>query len=272
MKTILASIALLGAIVLHTQAAPANDLFANRIALPSQAVVRFTGSLVGATNEFGDPDPHSRGTVWYQWTADQSGRVAMSSVGGVIVYIHVGGDLLTGKYLGPKAAERFYAIAGQSYNICVWTGNTIGPFEIGLVNDGSVSPLTEFVFPLANDDFSQPLELSESTPRWVQYTHGATLEPFEDELRIRADLPRPRGGGVWIQWTAPLTGQATFVARAINLADVGVLAGRGGSIESLSIKATGKNLVTFRCVQGRAYRLYIASPSSTQVLARIKAR
>ena len=272
MKTILASLAFLTALVLHTQAAPVNDLFANRIALPSQAVVRFTGSLVGSTNEFGDPDPHSRGTVWYQWTADKSGRVAISSVGGVIVYIHVGGDLLTGKYLGPKAAERFYAIAGESYNICVWTGNLIGPFEIGLVNDGSVSPLTEFVFPLSNDDFDQPLELSESTPRWVQYTYGATLEPFEDELRIRAGLPRPRAGGVWIKWTAPITGQATFVARAINLADVGILVGRGNSIESLSIKVTGKNLLSFRCVQGRIYRLYIVSQHSDQVLARIKAR
>lgn len=281
MKTILASITFLAPLAFHAQAAPANDSFTNRTVLPSQAALPFNGTTVNATAEFGDPDSNFV-SVWYEWTPAKSGGVSVSLASGLGLRasVHVGNDLLTGKYLAndPNISRgiplRFYAIAGQAYHLCFWSfgGSYASNFTAGLVNNESVSPSTQFVFPLSNDDFARAYQAVGTNPRFVQYTLNATFEPFEAELQSRVGITNWGVGGVWVKWKAPATGKASFVAHSVSLADVSVVAGRGNSIESLSIKATGRNIATFRCFRGITYHLYLVSPFDPQVLARIKVR
>lgn len=277
MKVSISSIAFLAAIFISPGAVLASDAFADREELPSLSAFRLDGTTYHATSELGDPHTHLH-SVWYRWTPLTSGRVSISTLGNGLVAVHVGDDLLTGQYIAPKSsgasAVKFYAIAGQSYNLCVWSsGPNGGPFTLGLVNDGSVSSLTDFVFPLSNDDFESPLQVIGSDARFVQYTRGATLEPFEKELQHAKRLPAiPNVGGVWVEWTAPKTGTAFLAARSIYLRDVFLLVGRGDSIEGFYVKATGRNILRFKCNRGVTYRFYVLSPYDNQVLSRIVVR
>ena len=67
-------------------AAPANDNFANRIAL-NGAVVTTTGANGGATSEAGEPFHYTTGqtngghSVWWSWTSPTNGQTTITTAG-----------------------------------------------------------------------------------------------------------------------------------------------------------------------------------------------
>ena len=80
-------------------AAPANDMFANRIVLNGTNIV-LTGSNVGATRETGEPY-HANTTgglsIWWSWTAPTNGTVTISTYGSSF-------DTLLGVYRGSSVS------------------------------------------------------------------------------------------------------------------------------------------------------------------------
>ena len=75
------ALALISATSAFAQSPPANDNFANRIALTGSSIT-FTGTLVGATYEFAESSvpgymPAGGGSVWWFWTAPTASRVVI---------------------------------------------------------------------------------------------------------------------------------------------------------------------------------------------------
>lgn len=119
--------------------APANDNFANRIRLTGRQVTT-SGSNVNASKETGEPNHGGRSggkSVWWEWVADRSGRVTVSTSGSSF-------DTILGVYTGSTVAAlttvagnddcdsnhdgtgdslqsclTFNAVAGRTYSIAV---------------------------------------------------------------------------------------------------------------------------------------------------------
>jgi thiol-disulfide isomerase/thioredoxin len=118
------------------QAQPANDLFANRQVLSGASVVQ-SGSSVGATKEPGEPNHagDSGGkSVWFSWTAPQSGLVGVATTGSsfdTVLEVYTGtsltsltpvawnddegGGLLTSRVNFEVIQNRTYQIAVDGY-------------------------------------------------------------------------------------------------------------------------------------------------------------
>jgi thiol-disulfide isomerase/thioredoxin len=114
--------------------APANDLFTNRLSIAGTNVVA-TGSNVGATSETGEPAHAGYGpyrSVWWSWTATNSGVAVISTAGSSF-------DTLLGVYTGSTVSNltwiasndedpdsgastskvTFDVVPGQTYQIAV---------------------------------------------------------------------------------------------------------------------------------------------------------
>ena len=138
--------ALLLAAAATANAAPANDAFAD--ATPLTGVpVEAEASNVGATSEPGEPihgypdAPRGGHSLWWRWTPDRSGHVAVETCGSSVdtmfsVYTGtaldalsvVGGDGESASSCGdedsPHARVAFFATAGQTYHLAV---DTVSP-------------------------------------------------------------------------------------------------------------------------------------------------
>ena len=130
MKTLLASVICLASLLLN--AAPANDNFANRIALVGSGSISTTGSNVGASKESGDPTTFGGGngrTVWWKWTASFSGPASISTFGSsfdTVLGVYTGSSLASlatiasnDDFNGYTSKVTFNTISGTSYAIMV---------------------------------------------------------------------------------------------------------------------------------------------------------
>jgi C1A family cysteine protease len=187
-------------------AGPANDAFANRIAL-SGTTAAGSGANQAATAEPGEPAHAGYAascSVWWTWTAPAAGQVIVDTIGSDF-------DTLLGVYTGNAvnaltlvAADdqgggnntsqaTFTATAGTAYRIAVdgWHGETGGvQLHLALLD---AAP--------ANDHFANRLTLSGASAAASGSTLNATAETGE---------PAHAGYGarssVWWNWTAPATG------------------------------------------------------------------
>ncbi len=144
---------------------PANDNFANRIALTG-SLPSANGTSVLATREPGEPlhgaDTNAR-TVWYSWTAPASGDAQLSEAdsfgffgwsSSLIIAVYVGSQLneLTPVVLGGGGVS-FYAQVGTTYQIAI-----VGPEGLGT---GFVMGFSEAPPPPPVIDSSQSIMLHE---------------------------------------------------------------------------------------------------------------
>ncbi len=84
---------------MHTAAAPANDMFANRIVITGTNIV-VTGSSVGATRQTGEPyiaGDIGGASVWWSWKAPRSETTTISTYGSDF-------DTLLGVYTGTSVS------------------------------------------------------------------------------------------------------------------------------------------------------------------------
>ncbi|MCX6876085.1 MAG: FG-GAP repeat protein [Verrucomicrobia bacterium] len=113
-----------GAVYVYSSARPANDDFANRVNLGPGATASATGTLAGATGEYGAFEPGLRdwlvtnglnrdATVWYQWTAPAGSQWVTLTVTGPQVLIELSAYTGTALYDLTTVAMRYQNSAGE---------------------------------------------------------------------------------------------------------------------------------------------------------------
>jgi hypothetical protein len=194
---------------------PANDDFANAMALSGASGAPPVVSSVNATREAGEP-VHAgyRGdtSVWYSWTAPASGMVVFDTFGSDI-------DTMLGIYTGSSVSAltqvaanddasgqtqseaSFNAVAGTRYMIAVDGWQHGG--SIHLKWRQPTPPPTQAP---ANDNFANAMPLSGATGSAAAVSSVyATREAGEPiHAGYRGDT------SVWYAWTAPANGTVTF--------------------------------------------------------------
>jgi hypothetical protein len=187
-------------------ASPSNDNFANAQAISAGSVV--PGTLVDASAEAGEPahaGSAASNSVWYRWTAAETGRVGLRTCVGPAtavtrkaVYVGTSIDsleLVADDSYTPYCYMTFVADAGETYEIAIDARGPAGTFNL---------ELNTYLPRPPNDDFADAEVIPSSTsPGPVAGTsYGATWEVGEPDLFF--DLPAE--ASVWYRWTAPATG------------------------------------------------------------------
>jgi len=211
-------------------AAPANDLFSNRIILSGTNASSST-RVEGATHEPGEPNPNSvfqGGSVWWEWTAPFDGGVAVEGRGtyfspALSVFT---GDAVTNLTLVAKAQEGnskvgLLARIGQTYEFALDVPGTPSGSVTLLIHPGPT-----------NDNFASRTPITGLPVTSSSIFGGASHEPGE---------PNPNktspGASVWWDWTSTISG--------------GVAVSASGSIWTPTIAVfTGDSLTNLQVVDG----------------------
>lgn len=193
-----------------------NDHFVNRELIAFEGDFAATGSTVGATTEFGEPQHGASGmggdghSVWWSWVAPSSGPWEINTNFGsspttldiytgvdVSSLTRVASDYNSGAY-GYQSRLIFDAVGGQEYQIAVDS-------RFGFPGDVVISILSSPGGPpndlLANAEvMSGPLPLSASGAN-----DGASVE-YEEDYSNTEVVSGGLGSTVWWQWTASADG------------------------------------------------------------------
>ena len=233
-------------------AAPSNDAFAAAISISGWSTSA-TGTNVAATREAGEPMHGGvtieTGSVWWKWTAPQSGTVRIDTIGSdfdTVLGVYTGtslsaltpvasNDNAVGTY---QSEASFAATAGTTYAIAVagfnyWTGNI---------------RLTINAPRPTNDDFANAQTLSGATGSLTATNARATGEAGE---------PAHWGGGpyhsLWYSWTGDLPSRITFATSAPAGSSPAVVVYTGTSLSTLVRVAAGGIGATFLPTPGTRY-------------------
>jgi hypothetical protein len=154
---------------------PENDNFASAATITGSSV---TGTTVGATSELGEPDHDDEGTdatVWYEWTASQSGTAIFDACNGdysveaIAVYTGTSLGSLTKKASG-YCQVAFQATAGTTYRLALGSYSSYwGEFTLDLTT----------ATPPANDNFASSQAITALPVTGT--TLGATSESGEPD-------------------------------------------------------------------------------------------
>ena len=224
---------------------PANDDFAARLSLPSQADVQVYGSAFAATEETAEPQT-GKGTVWYTWTAPSTVRSQVYAAGpaGPKIRVLVGAALgeLVEATPGPASELWFDAHEGQSYQLVVLAPATSA--------EQFFLHLRHYPRP-TNDNFAARIVLpGEANVSLYALALAATEEPNEPPTGL---------GSVWYSWTAPFTGWALVNVEAWFGPQARVF--QGAALGQLTEVAPGPaSGVSFRAQAGQSYEIAALAP------------
>jgi hypothetical protein len=275
----LVAIALAGAPFACAQAPPANDQFASRTLITGALPITLQGSCIDASAELDEPD-HATGefgnmasnSVWYSWTAPESGSIAVAAVNGtfdVVVAIYSGsslGSLVLEGYadsfeIGTEVAVAVVE-AGVTYAIAVdgWSDER---FEV--LWQGEFDLVIEPLIPLANDDFADAQVIAPELPSVIDVasTLGATAQAGEPDHAFEeydgANSGNLASNSVWYQWTAPASGPVVASAGGDDL-DSTIAVYTGDTLAELikvsardSFDPGGREGAKFTAVSGTVY-------------------
>jgi hypothetical protein len=251
-------------------ASPANDDFADAVALSGMTDSRTGDTNAGATREAGEADTvasEAAGvSVWYTWTAPATGTVTIDTATS-------GFDTLLAVYTGPTVDSlvhvtsnddivgaltsrvKFQATNGTVYSIRVdgYAGDT-----------GSIELHLDEVFPPANDNFADAYGLGNTNVSRPGDTNlGATLE--DGEAPTVAE--QAADASTWYSWTAP---QTTAVTIDTATSDFNTLLGvyTGTAVNDLTEVASNDDAgvgdqtskVNFAITAGTVYRIRVDGP------------
>jgi hypothetical protein len=209
----------LGAGIASAAEPPGNDDFAD--ALPFNVRLGFSQvESEGATTEPGESAPQGvsgGASVWFEWTAAESGGAEFSAcwgyhglrpVVGVYTGEAVGAMTPAPRIYGKGACEYgFEAVAGVTYRIQV-EGES-DPLTGAATTGGVDLDLRRFPF---NDDLEDAADVGKGVSTGVLIEEGnvgATKQPGEPDHD-----GDPGGHSVWFVWTAPTTGEVLVTACA----------------------------------------------------------
>jgi hypothetical protein len=177
---------------------PANDNFANRIALTG-STANATGSNKGATGELGEPAQHGQiNSVWWTWTAPTTGDYNFDTIGsGSDTYL----SLFTGTNLpslalvaanddgGGSLTSRITqsVTAGTTYQIAVdgWANRT-GPINLNIAPTPLGSPGTDKLTETDNNT----LKGEPGEDLLTGGTAAGTMLPFAESTDLTIDKKR----------------------------------------------------------------------------------
>ncbi len=233
---------------------PANDDFAAATAITGEQGSRSLELLL-STPEPGEPlftprDGRPAGSVWYRWTAPDSGLVRFAipprEDSGDVRYDRVSifrGDRIT--QLEEVAADlwgvNFFAEEGESYRVRVSHFSRAAALDLRWSQ--GVRP--------ANDDFVQALVVRGADGTVEGSSWGATLEPGE-WFGLAA-------GTTWYRWTAPDDGRRIFWSESPKR----VLVFEGDSIASLRLVSHfPEDFASFLARGGKEYRIAVIEPDA----------
>ena len=238
---------------------PSNDNFAG-VAISGADGSAF-GSNTDATGQTGEPSIAGSAadtSVWYSWTAPESGPTSFNlRDAGFDTTLHV----FTGSSLGglnsvafnddfngvTQSKVTFNATAGTIYRIAVdGFGGAHGPFTLQHTQNAP-----------AIDNFATPATLTGATGKNVTNTARSTGEPGEPPHGSIPDRT------VWYSWTAPETGPAVFNTRESDF-DTVLAAYTGTTINGLTQLASNdqfngddQSRITFGATAGTTYRIAV---------------
>lgn len=278
-------------------APPENDDFANASIISGTEFHTIT-STHGATRESGEPQHggiNAGRTLWWQWTAPESGPFIVSTTGniyddynarrtGIGVYTgntvdslttiasdQNGAGVNTGEFTWSAAA--FNAVAGVTYY-----------FGVDAVHSGNLSFI--LTRPAPNDNFADATEMRGS--RWRATGHNllTTVEPGEGKTDVFHNPPPVTDASVrsvWWRWTAPVSGTIhldSLGSQLANMIDVytGSAIGkltpvvgpryRSGDFingESHNRARNASDQLTFDAVAGTTYHISVQGSGYTDV-------
>ncbi len=240
-----------------------NDAFSNaRTITGAQGGVY--GSTAGATKEVGEPThggtPISK-SVWFRWTAPQSGMVAFDTLGGYFdttlgVYRGTAVSGLTlvatnDDFYGTLSRVSFTAVANTTYFVAVDGYN--GAAGVVRLNWSMTAGTW-------NDNFASAQIISGSRGDVAGNSMGATVEASEP---YHADQG---GSSIWYRWTAPANGSFTFDTEGSSF-DTVLAVYRGTSVAGLTLVGSNDDInydggiyrsrVTFTAVAGTIYQVAV---------------
>ncbi len=258
--------------VLTVLAGLGQDAFAGRVTFAGQTNT-VTGHNFGATTEPGEP-LHAGATngasLWWSWTAPQSGLVQLDTTGSTntsgavldtVLAVYTGTSL---NALTPVVANNdeapglpsskliFRAAAGVTYQFAVAGARDI---------NGTV-PVGNITLNLAqapnNDFFANALLFPPGATKVFDNNIGTTTEPGEP-----AHVGNPGGKSVWWFWVAPSNG--TYALDTVgSLTDTLLAVYTGTTLGTLSVVGEddnrsdgGASLVKFFAIGGTTYRFAV---------------
>jgi hypothetical protein len=179
---------------------PTNDYFTNA-ALIEGTNVSVSGTTQGASAETNDPVA-GWNTVWYSWTAPQSGDFTMAVVGGPSVLAFTGTNISSlaraGSNNWPDSLV-LNAQSNQTYYLEIVTGFLwepdypgAGGFQLLLFPGGAP----------ANDNFANAQLVVGTNTEIITTNWAATVEPNDPPIVQWDNLRRT----VWYEWQAPASG------------------------------------------------------------------
>ena len=228
-----------------------------------------TGSNVGATGEFGEPNHNDVSepihSVWWKWVAPSNGQLTITTEGSTFdttlaIYngysieslseIISNDDIISGIQRASRVS--FYVLQGAEYWIAVdgwWneTGSILLNFS-----------LVSFSVP-ENDNFSNATPVTEKTPFLLGHTGGASGEVNEPN---HADGSLPPINSVWYSWQANSSGNVTISTLGSDF-DTTLAIYTGTDLTSLTRIADNDDFwgnqsqVTFNALAGTLYRVAV---------------
>lgn len=256
-----------GAVALHlefsSQGKPANDDYLNAIALAGSSA-NGTANSAGATAESGEPSHYANPaekSVWWTWTASQSGPVRISTASSAfdtVLAVYSGTSLYSLLETASnddangtrQSAVEFEAVLGKTYRIAVdgYEGDS------GAV----VLEVTQSDAPL-NDNFANAQALNTAGYDFASASGSsrkATAESGEP-AHARSNASR----SLWWTWTAPHSGSVTIDTAGSSF-DTVLAVYTGTTMNSLAAVASNDDFgsentssVTFQAVGGTTYRI-----------------
>ncbi len=257
--------------VLNVLAVPGQDAFAGRVTFTGQTNT-VTGHNFGATTEPGEPvhaGVPNGASIWWSWTAPQSGLVQLDTMGStnaagavldtlLAVYVGTALNALTpvsannddGAFVSSKVF--FRAAAGVTYQFAV-----AGVLDLNGAPARGLVALNLAQAP-NNDYFTNALVFASFATKVYDNNVGATEEPGEPD-----HAGNPGGKSVWWAWVAPSNG--TYVLDTVgSRVDTVLAVYTGSAINTLSLVGEddnrsdgGASAVKFFAAGGTTYQFAV---------------
>jgi hypothetical protein len=255
----------LGAFQLQLRALnpPANDDFANAIAIPSALPQTVNGTNVDATAEAGES---GRASVWYSWMAPADTPVRLYACQGngpepTAIAVYTGGDVtsLTSVAHFQSCRAYFDAVDGQTYRINA-------DLLYGNAPEAPFSLLFRQANPQSNDDLADAQVIPGDTiENVVGSTFDATTEPGEpNHIVPSGGPPGPPDFGpplsVWYEWTSVAGGPMTINAcDGPSAGSVAVYTGETYADPLVLVAGNGNCTVQFTAEPSTTYKIAVES-------------
>lgn len=258
-----------GTIVLTLSNPPANDDFANAIAMAGTLPETITGSNHFATNEAGEPNHDefnsvpASSSVWWSWTAPGDASVTFSTAGSdfnTVLGVYTGTGFNNLQFVGKN--NDLGSSSTSQITVSVLSGKTYLIAVDGYYgSEGSVT--LRVTNPPANDNFASAISLGNTLPisNTGSNVYGSKEQGEPDHA---ASQGYPKGGAsVWWTWSATATGKVTVSTSGSDFNTL-LAVYTGSSVGTLTFIAANNDFngqetstLTFQAIAGTAYMIAV---------------